>query len=223
MIEKLVGFLLGLVGLAFLVLLTFLKLGGELAGDTKVSAFLLIAGATSICVGCTWLFSKQRPHAPVRLYDYDRYLFGLRRPVEFVAAGGLILTGIRATGLLVGADAVPRKLLWVLAFSPVLIGLFALRILPPPDAPQSGLFPGDLVSMWSAPTRRMVVLLMRIGWLGYPAMLLVWPGIHDLAPWTEGVSVQFAASILIALLYASQVLLLHFGKMRPVRPLSTRG
>jgi hypothetical protein len=223
MVEKLVAFLLGLVGLAFLVLLAFLKLHGELAGDTRASAFLLIVGATLICVGCTWLFSKQGPHAPAHRYDYGRYLFSLRRPVEFVAAGGLMLSGIRATALLLeGADALPRTLWLVLAFAPVLIGLFALRILPP-DASQSGLFPADLVSTWSASTRRTVVLLMRIGWLGYPAMLLVWPGFHDLAPWTQGVSIQFTASVLIALLYASQVLVLHSGKVRPVLPLSTRG
>lgn len=222
MVENLIAFLLGLVGLAFLVLLTFLKLHGELAGDTKASAFLLIVGATLICVGCIWLFSKQRPHAPAHRYDYGRYLFMLRRPVEFVAAIGLMLTVIRGTALLFGSDAVLRRLWWVLAFTPVLIGLFALKILPP-DASQSDLFPADVVSTWSAPTRRTVVLLMRIGWLGYPAMLLVWPGFHDLAPWIGGVSTQFAASVLIAVLYASQVLVLHFSKVSPGSPLSPRG
>jgi hypothetical protein len=222
MVEKLVAFLLALTGLAFLALLTFVKVRGDLAGEAKVSAFLLITGAILISIGCSWLFSKQRTNAPARLYDYNRYLFRLRRHVEFVAAAGLIFTAIRAMALLGGADWVPRGGLLVLAWTPVLVGLFALRVLPS-GAFQSGLFPDDLVSRWSVPTRKTVILLIRIGWFGYPALLLVSPGFHDLAPWTEGVNVQFAASVLISLLYASQVMVLHFGKTRPTPPASVRG
>lgn len=85
MVEKVIALLLALVGVAFLVLPTFLQLRGELAGDMKVSAFLLIVGGALIWLGGAWRFSKPRPRAPGRLCDFDRYLFRLRRPVEFAA------------------------------------------------------------------------------------------------------------------------------------------
>jgi small-conductance mechanosensitive channel len=209
MLDKAFGVLLVLVGLVFLSLLTLLKLSGELAGDLKVSTFFLCTGAIFVWIGCMWFFSKPQPHAPRPQDKNDRYLLRLRRPVEFGAAVGLMLMGMRAVALLYGADWVPTSALWALVLAPVLIERLALRILRP------GLFSDYIVSRWSAPTRRLVDLLLRIVWVaGFPAMLLALPGIQDLVAWTGRISVQFVASTFISLLYASQVLVLHFGQVR---------
>jgi hypothetical protein len=211
-LEKLIGVLLVLTGFGFWSLLTIQRERGELAGDLKVSTFLLCAGAVLVWLGFTCLFSKQRPHEGAQHGEFNHYLFKLRRPIEFCAAVGLILTVLRAIALLHGAECVPAGLEWALFSAPVLIGLFQLRILTP-GASQCGPFPDDVVRRWSSRTRKLVRLLLQIGWLGYPAGALFW-GFRGLTPWTERMSVRFAALTLISLLYASQVLVLHLGQMR---------
>lgn len=215
----LIGVLLVLVGIAFLLLVLLLRVRGELAGDIKVSTLLFCVGVILIWVGCTFLFSSQRPHESVCCSENDRYILTLRGPVEFGALVGLILSVIQATAVLYGADWVPARTLWAVDAAPVLIGLFALRILKP-GAFQSGVFRDDVISRWSVPTRKLVSLLLRIGWLGYLVILLTWSGLQDLVPWTEHVSVRFTARMLISLLYASQVVVLHFGQTRPTHHMS---
>lgn len=218
MLDRLFGVLIALVGLAFLALLALLRTNGELAGDLKVSAFLFCAGAILLCIAGKWLLSRQRTDESVQVpHDQcDHHLLSLRRLVEFCAAVGCALTGARAVALLYGGDWVPRSMLWALASAPVLIGLFTLRILTP-GAFQSGLFPNDVVRRWPGFTRGLLKLLLRIGLLGYPAIALVWPDVQDLATWAKRVTVQAFASIFITLLYASQVVVLHYGRMRSSR------
>ena len=216
MVDKFVGAFATFVGLACLLLLTALRVRGELAGDVKISAFLLCTGALLVWIGCTWLFSKCRSDETAHPAKYDRYLpvlLKVRPLVEFCAAVGLILVGARAIALLSGVDWMAPQELRVLISAPILIGLFALRILPP-GAFQSGLFSENTVSRWSAPTRQVISLLIRVGWLGYPAIALASPSFRDFVPWTERTSVQFGASIFILLLYVSQILILHFGQTR---------
>ena len=217
--ERFVAASLILVGLAFFSLLAFLRVRGALAGDLKVSAFLLCTGALLMCVGCTWLLSTPQPLTSV--HDHAREpgqsLLGLRRPVEWITAAGLVFTAVHAAAILCGRNWVPTIALWALFSAPVLIGLFALRILKP-GAFQSGLFPDHLVSSWSGLTRDFVNLLLRIGWLGYPALIIVWPGFQNLVVWNTFASVQFIATILIVMLYASQLFALHFGQKRIPSP-----
>jgi len=208
-VDKLIGSLIAVAGMAFLILLIFLRVSGQLIGDIKVSLFFLCTGGVLVWIGCAWLFSKPEPQQELEEHNYDCYFLKLRRPVEWGAAVGMLLTLIRASSLLYGVDLMPTKATWAFVATPILIGGLTLRILKP-GAFQSGVFPAEVVSRWSVATRKVVNVLVRVGWLGYPGIALAWPD----TPWAGHIGVQIVASILISLLYASQVLVLHFGETR---------
>lgn len=219
LLEKLIGVLLALVGFAFLALLIFLDSRGELIGYLKVWIFLFCIGAGLIWIGCLYFFSRPEPLGPIPREDPDRclpYLLRLRPIVEFLAVVGVVVAAVQAAGLLYVAGLVPTREGQILASAPVLIGMFALRVLIP-GAFQTGVFPDEVLRRWSGTTKTLVRLLVQVGWLGYPAILAAWLGFRNLAWWPERPAVQFASSILICLLYASQVVVLHFGKTRQVR------
>ncbi len=218
LLTQITGGFLCLVGLGFITLLVALKLGGWLAGDLKVSAFLLAAGVLLASIGGGWLLSKPEPSGADQRYNLDgldRFLLRLRRPAEVVAAAGSILFFSIGVAVFAGWTWPSGPVLSSLLLGPIVIGLFTLRILIP-GAFQSGLFPGGVVEGWSAAGRICVNALLRLGWLGYLAIFSAWPALDALTPPKWRAIKEGLSSILIGLLYASQVLVLHIGRLRIV-------
>jgi hypothetical protein len=207
------GILLLLVGLAFLVLLAALKHGEQLAGDLKVSAFMLCVAAILIWTGSRFL--KPSPESlPIKRQDnLGPHLLRLRPAAELMAALGCLLLLCRIVSTFAGFLWPPEPLFVGLLAGPVVIGLFALRILVP-GAFQSSVFPSGLVKTWSKNTRRLVNLVLQAGWLGYFAIPLAWCGLDAHIPGPWGRVLQLVACLLISVLYASQTLVLHLGDMR---------
>ncbi len=197
------------------------RVTGDLPADEiKASAFLLCAGVILVCIGCAWLFSKPRGDETEPSGQPDHYLpvlLKMRPFVERGAVAGMILIGIHAVALLFGVDWLTTTQFRALISVPLLILLFTLRIAPRGPL----LLSYDIVSRWSAATRIAVILVIRTGWLGYLAIALVWPSLPYFAHLAERPSVRFVASCFIFLLYASQILILHFGEIRPMQGVST--
>jgi hypothetical protein len=66
----------------------------------------------------------------------------------------------------------------------------------------------------SRTARMLVNLVVRVGWFGHWAMLLYWFRADVLLTGAWALTLRVAVSLLISLLYASQVLVLHFGNLR---------
>jgi len=209
--NTIVGTCLLVVGLAFLVLLGVLRYGGQLAGDVKVSAFMLgVAGVLMWC-GCGFLRTCHDGHiSEGRAGVGASVLLGLRISAEVAAALGCMSMLAHVAFMVIGCSWPPRPVFISLLVGPVVIGQTILRVLAP-DAFEVGVFPRELVEGWSTAARRVVTLFLRVGWLGYIAIPLAWPGVSARIPAQWGRAIEIIGDSLISALYASQVLMLHFG------------
>lgn len=213
-LSKVVGTFLCLIGLGFIVLLVRLRVVGLLTGDIKVSVVMIGFAALLLWVGTSWLLSSGKQEAQ-RSADTVRPsltgpLLKLRRPVEIIAAAGSALMVFQIIALIVDIDAYPTWLLSILVLAPVPVAWFIVRISAADAFPRRAL-PQDGLADWSRTARLLVPLLVRIGWFGYAAMLLYWFRVDAILPGRLALAARILISLLIALLYASQVLILHFG------------
>jgi hypothetical protein len=164
-------------------------------------------------IGGNWLISRPEQSTANQPNNLDQYLVKLRGAAEFIAATGCVLMFTHALAICAGWSWLPTSVLSTFVAMPIVIGLFAVRVLMP-GAFQSSLFPDVTIARWSRATRLCVNTLLRIGWLGYLAIPAAWPHFDALTPSAWRPEVQALASTLIALLYASQLLILHFGRIR---------
>lgn len=213
LMDQIIGMLLCLVGLAFISLLITLKLGGELAGDLKVSGFFLGTGAVLIWIGGRWMISRPEQMTTNQQKKLDQFLLKLRGAAELIAAVGCILMLARAVAICRGWDWPSTWVLNILAATPIVIGLFTVRILVP-GAFRSNLFSDVTIASWSSATRLFVNTLLRIGWVGYFAIPVAWPHFDALIPSAWHSAIQVLTSALISLLYAAQSLTLRFGRIK---------
>jgi hypothetical protein len=212
-LEKLTGMLLVLVGFGFLALFAYLKLTGQLSGDLKVSAFMLAVGVTLVWIGYRFLRSNADESNTSRSNSAVVNLAGLRLTAEILAAIGSIVMLVRGICVMSGISWPPEPALYILLVAPVLIGQIILRALKP-GALRYGVFRPEIIERWSTGTRRLISLLLRVGWLGYIAIPLAWPDIGARLPVSWAPTVQVIACCLISGLYATQAFMLHFGNRR---------
>lgn len=216
-VDRLIGGLLCLVGLGFITLFFFLKLGGLLTGDFKVSAFMIGCGVLLLWIGANWLAPKAELTAARRRPNLDRYWLALRRPGEALAVSGCGLMSLHVVGLVVNKHWLPDWLLWAVVVGPVVLACFIVRILVPGAFP-SHVFARDAVLRWSAATRLLVNSISRIGWFGHIAILFLWFGLDQSVPREWRLPAQVLASWLISVLFALQWLQLHYGEVRRLAP-----
>lgn len=211
-VGKILGILLSLVGLAFFALLARLKLGGELAGDLKVSLFLFGMGVLLLWIGCTSLFGSTRSSIIP-----DRGLSKLWVPAALAAAISCLLAMAHAIEIGLGARWLPDGLVWALLTIPVIIGLLLPGILARQSSQSDP--PRQFVpDHWPKVVQSGVKLILTIGKFGYVAGLwLVWGRSEVLRPpeW-EGL-MQIVAFTMIGVLCASQALALHLSRSRLIR------
>ena len=212
--DQIIGVLLCLAGLAFIALLIMLKLGGQLAGDLKASGFLFSTGVALLWIGGRWVIScPERQPTANQQKNLGQFLVKLRGAAESIAALGCVLMLARAVAICGGWRWPPTSLLSVLVATPIVIGLFTVRILVP-GAFQSSPFSDVTIALWSSATRLCMNTLLRTGWVGYFAIPVAWPYFHALVPSAWRPAIQVLASVLLSVLYASQLLTLHFGRIR---------
>lgn len=212
-LEQLIGALLVLVGLAFFVLLAVLKHGGQLTGDLRVSGLMSGSGAVLIWTGYRFLTANSEQPKTARQKNFDLFPLKLRSPGELIAAAGCVLMVCRIVSVLSGAPWPSGSLFEAALVAPVVIGLFALKLWVP-AAFQSSLFPDVVAQKWSPIIRQLLSILIRVGWLGYPAIFLAWPDVASHIPVSARIFTDVIAYSAICLLYASQIVVLHFGNMR---------
>lgn len=213
LISRAIGVLLVLVGIGFVALFVLLKLGGALSGDWQVSAFMLASGAVLMYVGTSFLGPPAQAPRPRQRDNLEPTLLKLRPVTEVLAGAGCALMSVHAVAAYVGIPWPGAQMLRILIVGPIVIGLFALRILVP-GAFRTGVFSSELVNGWRAGTRIAMNGLLWSGWLGYLAIPVVWPDIKGYIPRPWQSATEGTASLMIAVLYASQVLILHWGRMR---------
>jgi hypothetical protein len=101
--------------------------------------------------------------------------------------------------------------------APFATGLLTVEILAP-GAYRYNPFASDVWDRWSQGTRFVVKTILRIGWFGKIAALAVLFHLHIEVLGASRLVAEVVASSLISLLYASQVLVLHFGQIREPEP-----
>lgn len=213
LLSVLTGIFLVLVALAFIVLLAVLRYEGQLAGDVRISAFLLGCAAILFWTGYTFLVADPEELRPDRANNLDQFLLTLRPAAELIAASGCLLMLCRTVCTLAGVLWPSGPVFVALLIAPVGIGLFMLRILVP-GAFQLSVFRDDPVHTWSANIRLLYNLLVRVGWFGYCGLVLVRPQMDEHIAAPSRHIVQIVAYLLISILYASQFVVLRFGNMR---------
>lgn len=215
------GAFLILIGFGFLLLLVKLRKDGELSGDFGVSAFMISFGSVLILTGSAFWSPRLKRADREGRDTLDRYVLKSRPVVELLAAtGGLFMVG-HVVALCLGVHWPPRTAVWILILTPIATGLMTLRILMP-HAFQSGLFANEILERWSALTRVFINLLLRAGWAGYFGIVLIWAELKGFLPKGWRPALEILASSLISALYASQVLVLHFGRTRDADAIGTR-
>jgi hypothetical protein len=212
-LEQLAGTLLVLVGFGFFALFAYVKLTGLLSGDLKVSAFMLAAGLTLLWVGYRFLRSDGDESSTKRSENSLSNLTRLHFTAETVTAVGCIAMLWRGICVMIRVSWPSEPVLYILLIAPVLIGQIILKALKP-GALRNGVFPPAMIERWSNGTRRLVSLLLRLGWLGYIAIPLAWPDVSARLPAAWAPAVQVTACCLISGLYATQTFMLHFGERR---------
>lgn len=211
--SRVTGAFLVVAGAGFLLLYVKLRTDGELVGDVGVSGFMLGFGSLLILVGSGFLRSRPERPGGHGGDPASRYLFKLRPIFELLAAiGGVFMIG-HVLAMCLGVSWPSRTALWFLVMAPIAPGLLTLRILAP-HAFQEGLFTDDVLVGWNAPTRVFVNILLRIGWAGYFGIALAWADLDGLVPRACAHPLRILACSTISVLYASQVLVLHFGRTR---------
>jgi hypothetical protein len=213
LLGRLVGGFLCLAGLSFIILLVFLKVGGQLSGDVKVSVFMAGCGVLLLWLGSNWFSAKERSTTADPQPAFDPFWLSCRRPVEALAALGCAAMLCHAIASALHRPGLPNWLLWVLIAAPVIVAWYILRIFKPEAFP-SHVFPESSAARRAAPARLLVRSVLQIGWLGYVGILSFWFQFDALVPSEWRVPVQSTASLMVSLLFASQVLLIHFGELR---------
>jgi hypothetical protein len=225
-LSRIVGVSLLLVGVGFFVLFAVVATSVAPSEAWKLSQYLSMAlfmvgfGASLVWIGWTFLRPEPQREAELELDrwpDLERSLVKCRPMVQFFAAAGCGLVLAHAIGLCTGFRWPSADLAWILSIAPVATGLLTLGIVAPGGSP-SGPFANDVWNRWSPGTRFVAKMILRIGWLGNIAVLAALFHLHlgVLKSWE--LTTEIAASLLISLLYASQVLLIHFGRIREPEP-----
>jgi hypothetical protein len=211
--EQLTGALLLLVGLAFLLLFAFLKGSGQLNNDLKISAFMIAIAAILIWTG--YRFLQVRPLSTImeQANTAVPVLMSLRIPAEILATIGCLSMFCHAVYILIGHSWPSEPVLTVMLVGPVVIGQIVLRTLSP-DALQSGVLRPELINRFSGLAGTLAAMLLRVGWLGYIAIIFAWPEVNTRIPATGSRMVQVLAAVLVSALYVSQALMLHCGERR---------
>ncbi len=160
-------------------------------------------------------FLRVDPHGPKaqKQDSLTPQVLRFRTAVEVIAATGCILLWCHIVFALSGRFWPPEPVFTVLLVGPVMIGHIVVRMLVP-GAFQFGVFPTELTERWSGSTRRLITCFLRVGWLGYIAILLAWPDINVRMPVPWGRNVEMISCFVISILYATQVVVLHFGDLR---------
>lgn len=215
-----VGTFLVLIGLVFVVFTVVFATSASrrLPGYVQGALFGLAFGIALVWIGWTFLRLKPERERKAGMREWlDIRLLAYRRELELLAATACGLMLARVAALCVGVDWPPAGLLWALTSAPAAIGLLTLKILAP-GAFQSGLFANEAWHRWSPGARLVVQMVLRVGWIGYVAAFLA---MLDLCTGAFGrwrPAAQIVASSLVSLLYASHVLVLHFGRVRERLP-----
>jgi hypothetical protein len=216
LINRGVGTILALIGLALIGLGIILVLPHETYSLSYLQGglFAIIFGAMLTWVGWRFFVRETDAHwySDIRSGSYGLLLRG-RRLVALLAAGSGILMFGHALAILIGRQWPPQLLLWSLLRAPVIFGPITFMVLAP-DVLEEGLFARETWSRWSPTTRRLLRLTVRVGWMGYiPALWVIFrlPGVmpKNLEPGGHVI-----ASMAISILYASQALLLCYGRLR---------
>jgi hypothetical protein len=218
-VSRLIGLLLGAIGLGFIGLFLFLRIHGELSGDFKISAVMVGCGVGLIWISLSWLMSKQVPTSiePNDKFERNEYVaihwLKLRRPGEIIAGVGCAAMLSHAIAISTHTGGLPNWLLGIVIGTPVVLAWFVAHILVPGAFP-SEMYPDSVLLRMSVITRFFVNVLTRAGWFGYVGILFIWFRLqYVFSPYWRLTSEVFA-SILISLLFASQLLMLHYGQLR---------
>ena len=212
MLDKVFAAFFLLIGTVFWLFLIWIGFGDPVPGQAQAAAILFCIGAVFLYIGYRWLPTEQ-PHRLVWQAEWDLHLLVFRRPAEYLAVLGIILAAVRAGTLVLGSDLITGKVLLTLSWAPVLIGLLLVRILRV-GGYRPGVFSDDLLLGWPRRARIAVSLFLRIGSLGYLAICGTMISPLESTTWLGSVGVQVMLSLLLCLLYASQLLILHLGNMR---------
>ena len=220
LLGRIIGGLLVLIGIGFVALLAILVLARELSPreDLRVSLFMFGFGTVLIWIGSTFL----RPESEVSQnakrwhnFGFDSFLIRCRPVVELLAGTGCGLMVAHVIALCVGANWPPATFYLILVGAPIGIGLLTLTILVP-RAFQSGLFANEVWTRWSRQRQFLTRTILRLGWTGYFAVAISILGLsqHIQVHWRP--LADILTSSFIVLLYVSQILALHFGRVRPL-------
>jgi hypothetical protein len=216
LISRGLGALLALLGLLFLalgVVLIFLRDAQELT-YLQGGLFAIVLGATLVWAG--WRLYVRVPNGqgyPDARSALHVLLLGCRGVVEVLGTAGCALMLAHALALSMGSKWPPDFLFWALIRAPVVFGLITFALMAP-DVLEEGVFPHGRWSRWSPITRQLLLIIVRVGWLGYiPVLWVIFhvPGIQS-PTWERGA--QITASIAVSVLYASQVVILRFGRLK---------
>lgn len=217
--SRVIGLFLCAIGLGFIGLFLFLKARGELSGDVKVSAVMVSCGVGLIWISSNWLISRPlrtrtEPNETIeRRGIANSYWLKLRRPGEVIAATGCAAMLANAATICTHAGGLPNWLLAIILGTAVVLAWLILRILVPGAFP-SDLFPEAMLLRMSTIGRFLINLLMSAGWCGYVGILFIWFHFDVFLPPYWRVPSEILASALVSLLFASQLLLLHYGQFR---------
>lgn len=229
--EKFIGSWLMLAGLCLWAYLIFFiyenSISWEISDNVVLNVIIILfcTGGAFVWIGYRWLFPKQRNDNQLPPNQKNRYLpilLRLCRAVKYVGALGMALAAAHAACLLFAESFISRSGLLVLMWSPLLVWRFTSQVLHP-IAHEKGLIPEETLNRWSASTRMILTVLLRIVWPSYAAFL-----VFDSAPfrllfsWVQYPPIQSVGWSIISLIYASQVFVLHFGWMRELEGVSTR-
>ena len=212
-LEQLIGIFLASVGIGFIVLFAYVELRGQLAGDVKVSAFMLTAGAALVWIG--YRFLKSNPDEAKTRRSISAFLNSPRLILigEVMAVAGCVAMLLRGICSIFGISWPPEPAFYIFLVGPVLVGQIVLKALKP-GALQNGVVPPEVAAGWSAGARFLLSSALRLGWLGYIAIPFAWPSISARLPLSWSLAVQLLACCLISVLYATQTFMLHFGDRR---------
>jgi hypothetical protein len=216
-----VGTSLVLVGSGWIVGLAVLLAHSETWGAPGYllgTVFMFGLGALLIWIGWTFLRPDQEREEKFNKWrNLGRFLVKCRRTIEFLAEIGCGLMLGHAIALFLDTDWPSTAWLSILIRAPIGIGLLTLGLLAP-TAYRSGPFETDVWIRWSAGMRFFMKMFLRVAWTGY--LIALWDAldvhIRTLARWHE--STQIVSTLLVSLLYASQVVVLHFGRIREPTP-----
>ncbi len=209
-LERIIGALLVLVGLAFALLFAFVKGRGLLPWDPMVTASMLGISGVLIWVGSRFVKSTPEITGAPTSDQPVRFLPKLRRPAELVVALGTLFLLWRIVTTFRSFSWPPQPLFTLLLAAPAVIGPLITRIRTPGEF----LFTTELVEGWSPRTNRLARVMFGVAGLGYPAIAVAWYGLDSYLPEPWGRIARLTDCLLIFILYAAQLSVLQFGNIR---------